>query len=76
MDANSLRLVECQAGRTVLPAMAAPLRRLAEAIRRTRGRHATVEMTLVHQPSRAAGSLPAVAPGVRAMPWREFIETL
>lgn len=73
---NALRLVEGKAGRTVLPAMAAPMRRLAEAIRRTRGQRANVEMTLVHQPSPAPGALRTVAPGVRAVPWREFVAGL
>jgi predicted AAA+ superfamily ATPase len=73
---NSLRLVECKAGRTVVPAMATPMQRLAEAARKRRANGAFVEMILVHQPPRAAGPVRAVAPGVQAVPWREFVADL
>jgi predicted AAA+ superfamily ATPase len=73
--AASLMLVECKAGRTVTPAMAAPARRLAEAIRQ-RNRHSSVTMTIVHQPARIAAPSGVVAPGVRALPWRDFATNL
>jgi hypothetical protein len=73
---SSLRLVECKAGRTVLPGMAAPLRRLAEAARKRRAKGPVVEMVLVHQGPQADGAGRAIAPGVRALPWREFVEGL
>ena len=73
---NTLRLVECKVGRTVTPAMAAPMRRLAEAARKKRPKGATIDMVVVHQPPRALESLSAVAPGVQALPWRQFVEGL
>ncbi|MGH8568104.1 MAG: DUF4143 domain-containing protein, partial [Gammaproteobacteria bacterium] len=73
---GSLRLVECKAGRTVTPAMAAPLQRLAGALKEKRGRATAVDMVLVHQAPKSGTRTPAVAPGVRALPWREFIEEL
>jgi hypothetical protein len=70
--AGALRLVEAKAGRTVTPGMAAPMLRLAEAIRRREARR-KVEMYLVHRPARAPVRSNAVAPGVRALAWRDFV---
>ncbi|MBM3524967.1 MAG: ATP-binding protein, partial [Alphaproteobacteria bacterium] len=73
---GGVALVECKASRTVTPAMAAPMRRLAEALR-TRGRSGmNVDMHLVHQAPRTPGVTEAVAPGVRASVWQHFIEDL
>jgi hypothetical protein len=69
--ASSLQLVECKSGSTVTPAMAAPMRRLAEATRKKRTKVARVDMFLVHQPPAAGARTQAVAPGVQALPWRE-----
>lgn len=71
---RALALVECKAGRTVSPAMAAPLQRLAEAIRRTQARTVTPDSYLVHEPAGSGASTTAVAPGVRAMPWDAFLQ--
>lgn len=68
-------LVECKATHTVMPAMAAPMRRLRDAFSQKR-KHARVDMFLVHQPPKFATPTTAVAPGVRALPWRTFIDTL
>ncbi len=73
---SSLRLVECKAGRTVTPAMAASLRRLAEAVRKSRGQGTRLDMLLVHQAPAAEDRVRAVAPGVQALTWHEFVETL
>lgn len=70
---GALTLVECKAGRTVTPAMAAPMQRLSHAIANARGRQTPVGMRLVHQGPTAENRTMAVAPGVRAMPWREFV---
>ncbi|MCI0354504.1 MAG: DUF4143 domain-containing protein, partial [Acidobacteria bacterium] len=74
--AGSLRLVECKATRTVMPTMAAPIRRLAGALKEKRGAGTRVDMVLVHQAPKSGVRTPAVAPGVRALPWRDFIEEL
>ncbi len=71
---GSLTLVECKNTRTVTPAMAAPMQRLAEAVRKKRPTEVT--STLVHEASTAGVRTHAVAPGVRALPWREFVEGL
>lgn len=69
---GSLTLVECKATRTVTPAMAAPMQRLRHAVVRNRGKGASVNMVLVHvAPSASTGS-EAVAPGVRAVGWRDL----
>ena len=68
---GALGLVECKASRTVTPAMASPMRRLAEAMA---GK--TVSMTLVHGEPKQGTATRAVAPGVRALPWRVFVAGL
>lgn len=73
---GSVSLVECKAARTVTPAMAAPLLRLAEALRRSRPRGTTVELHLVHQSPKTPAATRAVAPGVRAWVWRDFVNQL
>jgi predicted AAA+ superfamily ATPase len=73
---GSIHLLECKASRTVNPGMARPMQRLAEAIQRTADRGSPVEKTLVHRSARAGVATHAVAPGVRAMPWREFVAGL
>jgi hypothetical protein len=71
---GSVALVECKAARTVTPAMAMPMQRLAEAMKKKRPKGTAVDMFLVHQAPRSGVRTPAVAPGVRALPWRDFLE--
>lgn len=73
---GSVALVECKAGRTVTPAMAAPLQRLAQALQQRRPVAAAVRSFLVHEPPQVPARTEAVAPGVRALPWRTLIEAL
>ncbi len=73
---GSVALVECKAGRTVTPAMAAPMQRLAEALKRKRAKAAAVPMFLVHREPKAGTPTQAVSPGVRALPWRRFLDEL
>jgi hypothetical protein len=68
-----VRLVEAKATATVTPAMAGPMRRLAEAWQRAHRGRGDVEMTVVHLPARTPAPSTAIAPGVRAMPWGEFL---
>jgi hypothetical protein len=70
---GGLRLIEAKASRTVTPAMAEPMRRLAEAWRRTSRRRGAVEMILVHEAPQAGTASRAVAPGVRALSWQQFV---
>ena len=69
----SLALVECKATRTVTPAMAGPLQRLAEAAKSKRPKGIAVDTYLVHESRNVESRTQAVAPGVRALPWREFV---
>jgi len=71
-----VRLVEAKAGRTVTPGDAAPMQRLAAAWRGQRAPRGSAELILVHRPARVEPASHAVAPGVRAMPWQEFVNGL
>ena len=71
---GAVALVECKAARTVTPAMAAPMQRLAEAMKKKRPQGTAVHMFLVQQAPKSGVSTPAVAPGVRALPWQDFLE--
>lgn len=66
---GNVGLVECKAGKTVFPDMANPMLQLGLAFEKTHKRQ--VEGFLVYQSSRP-GAITAVAPGVRALPCRDF----
>ena len=70
-----LRLLEAKATGTVTPRMAGPLQRLGEALGKHSGRQRLVERIVVHQTTRSGSASHALAPGVKAMPWRTFLET-
>ena len=74
--AGAVSLVECKAARTVMPSDAAPMRRLAEAMRKKRPRRTTVDLHLVHQSPQRPSSTRAVAPGARAWAWQDFVRQL
>ena len=70
-----LTMVECKAAKTVRPADAAPMQRLAAAIgqRGNRGPRATSpRLIVVHEPAAHGMQLSTLAPGVQAVPWREI----
>jgi Predicted ATPase (AAA+ superfamily) len=71
-----LRLVECKAVRTVTPSMAAPMQRLRDAVKKKRPQGTTANMFLVHQAPKVKSRIEAVAPGVRALVWRDFLKEL
>jgi len=73
---GSVSLLECKAAATVTPAMASPMRRLASAMKGKRRKGTPVSMFLLHQAPRLGARTTAVAPGVRALPWREYVEQL
>jgi hypothetical protein len=73
MRGGGMRLVEAKAASTVTPDLARAMLRLAEARGERRGR---VEMLLVHRPSAGGPRSTALAPGVRAVPWPEFVAGL
>lgn len=70
---GAISLVECKNSRTVTPSMATSMLRLKAAFAKRRGTRAKIEMTIVHEAPKAGSQTQAVAPGVRAMPWREFV---
>ncbi|MGH8696910.1 MAG: ATP-binding protein [Burkholderiales bacterium] len=72
---GAVRLVEAKASRTVTPAMAAPMRRLAQAYRQRDSRR-RMEMLVVHRPPRAGVASRALAPGVQAVAWQDFVSDL
>ena len=71
-----------RAGKTMLlrrrftPAMAAPMQRLAGPLRKQRPHRTTVELHLVHQSPAIPAPTRAVAPGVRASAWPDFVRQL
>jgi len=74
--AGAVTLVECKAGSTVTPSMAVPMQRLATALKSRRQNAGATRMFLVHQSPLGGAPTPAVAPGVQALPWQQFLEAL
>lgn len=70
---GAMRMLEVKATRTPTPAMAAPMLRLAEARRKHTRTRGVIEMLVVHRPARVAVRSHALAPGVEALPWQEFV---
>jgi predicted AAA+ superfamily ATPase len=70
---GGVALVEAKASATVTPGMAAPMQRLATAWKEQSGTRGAVKMFLVHRVARVAQSSRAIAPGVQAVPWQEFV---
>ena len=52
------------------------LPRLADALKRKHAKAAGTKIFLVHQSPQAGTPTRAVAPGVRALPWQEFLDAL
>jgi predicted AAA+ superfamily ATPase len=72
---GAMRLFEVKATRTPMPAMAVPMQRLVEARKKQTRLRGAVEMLVVHRPARAGTRSHALAPGVEALPWQEFVTT-
>lgn len=70
---RGLVLVECKAGRTVTPSMAAPLQRLAAAMAKANAAPAGGTAYLVHEAPRTSADTTAVAPGVHAVSWQALL---
>ena len=68
---GALRWIEAKASRSPRPDMADPMLRLARS--RKGAAKARDEMFIVHQPARTAIDSSALAPNVRAVPWRDFV---
>lgn len=72
---GTIALVECKKGHTITPAMATPMQRLAKTLSEKRKQPAP-EMFLLHQPPKGGNKTHAIAEGVKAMPWQDFIADL
>jgi predicted AAA+ superfamily ATPase len=75
-QSGAMALVEAKASATTHPRMASPMRRLSEAFKRQPGA-SRIEMTIVHEAPRTpspAGE--AVAQGVRAQAWQNWVRGL
>ena len=70
---GGIRLIECKASKTVTPAMAGPMLRLAEALGGQRRPKAGIDLRLVHERPRAGVGTGALMPGVLAQPWQQFV---
>ena len=73
---GSVALVECKATRTVTPAMAVAMQRLRDAFAKRRRQETRVDMFLVHEAPKFSSGTEAVAPGVRALAWRAFLDEM
>jgi hypothetical protein len=73
---GSVALVECKAGRTAMPAMAASLQRLAQALQTKQPGRPPADLSLVYQPAKEYIQTRALAPGVRALAWQDFVAEL
>jgi predicted AAA+ superfamily ATPase len=73
---GAVSLVECKASRTVTPAMALPMQRLAASLRKKRPHGTVIHLQLVHQSPKVPAPTSTVAPGVRAWAWQDFIAQL
>jgi len=73
---GAVSLVECKASRTVTPAMALPMQRLAEALQKKRPPGTAIARHLVHQSPKTPAATRVVAPGVRAWAWQDFVGQL
>jgi hypothetical protein len=71
---GAISLIECKATHTPTPAMAAPMLRLRAAFAKQRGKSTRVDMQVVHLAPKATPPTDALAPGVRALPWRVFVD--
>jgi hypothetical protein len=72
---GSIMLIECKASQTVTPGQANPLRRFAATLIRKRQR-SRVSPVIVHQETRLPAATRALAPGVQAVSWRDFVADL
>ena len=69
---GAVHLVECKAGRTVTPSMAVPLQRVAAAMK-LKHPSRKIDAVIVHEPPAGGIRTTAVAPGVRAIPWADWL---
>jgi len=76
LKAGRVKLIEAKAARTVFPRDAVPMQRLAAHWPKHAGGPPAVECVVVHRPPRAPQPASALAPGVQALPWPQFLADL
>jgi hypothetical protein len=69
---GSLWMVECKAAKTVMPAVAAPMKALQQSIRSGEA----VRATVVYRRSESGPPMRALSPGVEALDIRDFANAL
>ena len=72
-ESGGLRFIEVKTTATPTPDMAAPMMKLAKAWRGSGQPRGSLSMVLVHQSRKSGSPSRALAPGVQAMPWSEFL---
>jgi hypothetical protein len=72
----SVSLIEAKSTRTVTLGMAVPTQRLAMAWTKRPGLERKVRSWLVHRPARKPTGSRAIAPGVEARPWQDFLQEI
>jgi hypothetical protein len=70
---SGYRLIEVKSGMTVKPEAALPMQRFAEAWGKSKIPRGKLSMHVVHRSSRHPVRTRALAPGVQAIPWEEFV---
>ena len=70
---GGVRLIEVKTTATPTPDMAAPMLKLAKAWKGSDHPRGSLSMVLVHQSRKSGAFSRALAPGVQAMPWTEFL---
>jgi uncharacterized protein len=73
---GSVRMIEAKATRTPQPHMAAPMLKLKKALETKRSVKTPVECFLVHRQPRTRHESTALAPGVKAVGWEDFVKDL
>jgi len=72
-ESGGLRLIEAKSTATPTPDMAVPMLKLARVWKGSGHARGSLSMVLVHQPRKSAAISRALAPGVQAPPWTEFL---
>lgn len=69
---GGMHLIECKAGKTPTPSMAAPMMKLAPALLAKRPKGYKIESFLIHRGTQHETN--AISPGVKAMHWQKYFE--
>lgn len=73
---GAISLIECKAARTVTPSDAAAVRRLADVFRTKQPRQRIARACVVYQSPKIPIASRAIAPGVQAIPYTDFLRDL